>query len=181
MFRASSRASSRFPRITARAAALLLLLALSSCKQAPGASAKAASTAGLPAIEARDPWTTEQLVTPAALAAELKAKPTAEPMLLHVGFHVLYQGGAIPHTRYAGPGQTPEGIAGLQAAVKDVPKDKDIVIYCGCCPWDHCPNMRPAFAALKDMGFTHVRAVAISKNLDSDWADKGYPIAKPVE
>jgi hypothetical protein len=169
--------SSRISQGAARAAVFLMLLALASCKQhSPGA--------GVPAIEARDPWTVEQLVTPAALAAELvalKAKPAAEPMLLHVGFHVLYKGGAIPHSRYAGPGQTPEGIAGLQAMVKDVPKDQSIVIYCGCCPWDHCPNMRPAFAALKEMGFTHVRAVAITKNLDSDWAEKGYPIAKPVE
>ena len=149
------------------------LFAAAGCKVAPKA------TAGLPGIEARDPWSLAQLVTPAALAAELKAKPAAEPMLLHVGFHVLYQAGAIPHSLYVGPGSTAEGIAALQAAVKDTPKDHDIVIYCGCCPWDHCPNMRPAFASLKQMGFTNVRALAVTKNMDSDWADKGYPIAKP--
>ena len=153
-------------------------LAVGACRSAPNTGA--ARTASLPAIESRDPWTSAQLVTPAALAAQLKQDGGAKPMLLHVGFHVLYTQGAIPGSRYVGPGQTPEGIASLEAAVIDLPKGQDLVIYCGCCPWDHCPNMRPAFAALKAQGFTNVRALAVTKNLDSDWADKGYPIAKPV-
>lgn len=173
--RATISRTARLSSVWALLCAAALAVSAAGCKEAaPGA-------AGLPAIEARDPWTTAQLVTPAALAAELKAKPAAAPMLLHVGFKVLYHGGAIPGSRYVGPGSTPEGIASLQAAVKDLPRDQGIVIYCGCCPWDHCPNMRPAFATLKEMGFTHVRAMAVAKNLDSDWVDKGFPIAKPQD
>ena len=131
----------------------------------------------LPASDA-DPRAATALVHPADLAAQLKG--TGEkPLLLHVGFQVLFKGGAIPGSRYAGPGSTPEGIAALKAAVKDVPKDRAIVIYCGCCPWDHCPNMRPAFQALTDLGFTHVRALYTPRNLETDWVDHGYPVEAP--
>jgi hypothetical protein len=37
-----------------------------------------------------------------------------------------------------------EGLASLERAVKDVPRERAILIYCGCCPWDKCPNVRPA-------------------------------------
>jgi hypothetical protein len=35
------------------------------------------------------------------------------------------------------------------------------VIYCGCCPWTHCPNMKPADDALHAMGFTKVKSLSI--------------------
>ena len=60
--------------------------------------------------------------------------------------------------------------------MKSVPKDRSIVLYCGCCPWNHCPNMRPAFKTMKQLGFTNVRALYITKNMDTDWVHKGLPI-----
>ncbi len=133
-----------------------------------------------PAVRANDPWKAGQVIRPAELASLLKAKGE-HPLLFHVGFQRLYRAGAIPGSRYAGPGSTPEGIAGLQEAAKALPRNRSIVLYCGCCPWDHCPNMRPAFRALTAMGFKRVRALYIAKNLESDWVDKGYPIEKPAE
>jgi hypothetical protein len=29
-------------------------------------------------------------------------------------------------------------------------KDANIVIYCGCCPFNKCPNIRPAFTLLNE-------------------------------
>jgi hypothetical protein len=58
------------------------------------------------------------------------------------------------------------------------PRDREIVIYCGCCPWEKCPNIRPAFAALQEMGFTHVKALYVPDNLAKDWIGKGFPTDK---
>jgi hypothetical protein len=46
---------------------------------------------------------------------------------------------------------------------------------------EKCPNIRPAFAALHEMGFTKVRVVSIPTNFKTDWIDKGYPTEKRVE
>jgi thiosulfate/3-mercaptopyruvate sulfurtransferase len=125
---------------------------------------------------AGDPWTTKDLVQPKDVAADIKT-----PLLLHVGFPVLYRSVHIPGSKYAGPGAKPEGIALLKTAVAGQPKDRAIVLYCGCCPWDKCPNMRPAFAALKELGYTNVKAMVIPENLKADWIDKGYPTEKRAE
>ena len=144
-----------------------------------GASAKSGTSSGATPIAASDPWTAVQLVKPADLAAQLADTSGEKPVLLHVGFKVLYKAGAIPGTRYLGPGSREDGIASLRAAVNDLPRDRAIVLYCGCCPWGDCPNMRPAFKAVSELGFTNVRALYITKNLDTDWVGEGYPVEKP--
>ena len=168
--------ASQFLAITA------LLALLAGCTSTSRESASSASsTASAPPVAAGDPWSAVQLVRPAELAAQLKDTTAAKPLLLHVGFRVLYRAGAIPGTVYAGPGSRDEGIAALKSAVQGVPHERAIVLYCGCCPWDHCPNMKPAFTALSALGFTNVRALYIAKDLDGDWTSAGYPIAKPQD
>ncbi len=131
------------------------------------------------AVLASDPWSAAQIIRPAELAKLITGPAADAPMLLHVGFKPLFRGGAIPGSRYVGPGRTAEGIASLKRAVKPLPKNRSIVLYCGCCPWDHCPNMRPAFKVMRQLGFTNVRALYITKNLDTNWVDKGFPIETP--
>jgi thiosulfate/3-mercaptopyruvate sulfurtransferase len=109
------------------------------------------------------------------LAARMKA---GKPLVIHSGFAVLYRSAHIAGTAYAGPGSKPEGLDKLKELVAKEPRDREIVIYCGCCPWDRCPNIRPAFAALHDMGFTHVSALYVPENLAKDWIDKGFPTEK---
>jgi len=50
------------------------------------------------------------------------------------------------------------------------------VIYCGCCPWDRCPNIKPAFEELAKMGFTRVKALYLAENFKVNWTDAGYPV-----
>lgn len=114
------------------------------------------------------------LVEPASVAAEL-AKGS-KPVLLHVGFNVLYRSHHIPGSIYAGPASKAEGLDLLTRAVKDIPRDREIVIYCGCCPWDHCPNIKPAFEELAKLGFKNVRAMHVPSNFKVDWMDHGYPV-----
>ncbi len=102
-------------------------------------------------------------------------------LVIHVGFPVLYRSTHIPGSIYAGPGSKDEGIADLKKAVAGQPRTREIILYCGCCPFDKCPNIRPAFAALRGMGFTHVRAMMLATNLKTDWIDKGYPIDKRAD
>jgi thiosulfate/3-mercaptopyruvate sulfurtransferase len=103
---------------------------------------------------------------------------TAKPLVIHTGFNVLYRSAHIAGTTYAGPGSKPEGLEDLKRLVASEPRDREIVIYCGCCPWEKCPNIRPAFAMLREMGFTKVSALNIPDNLAKDWIDKGLPTDK---
>jgi hypothetical protein len=122
---------------------------------------------------AADPWADRDVVAADVLAKDLKG-----PLVIHIGFDVLYRAAHIAGTPYAGPASKPEGTAELKKAVSGQPHDRDIVLYCGCCPMEKCPNIRPAFAALHEMGFTHIRVLNIPANLKTDWIDKGYPTDK---
>jgi len=120
-----------------------------------------------------DPWPKSDALDPAALAKELGlARP---PIILGVAFPVLYRSKHILHAIDAGPGSKPEGIEALKKAVAGRPKDADLVIYCGCCPMVKCPNIRPAYRTLKEMGFTRVRVLDIPTNMQTDWYSKNYP------
>jgi thiosulfate/3-mercaptopyruvate sulfurtransferase len=123
--------------------------------------------------ESSTPWRQSELIEPSALAKALDSKNP--PQVLCVAFPVLYHGRHIPHAIFAGPGSKPEGLALLKAAASALPKDENIVIYCGCCPMEKCPNIRPAYALLKELGFTHVRVLDVPINMHSDWFSKGYP------
>lgn len=124
-----------------------------------------------------NPWHASQVEQPAALARKLAAKTGAKPVLIQVGFSVLYRSKHIPGSIYAGPASTPEGLAMLKKAVAKLPKKSDIYLYCGCCPINKCPNIRPAFAALTSMGFTRLHVVMLSTSFGKNWVAPGYPVA----
>jgi hypothetical protein len=120
-----------------------------------------------------DPWSKADLLEPAALAQAIQsANP---PVVIAVPFAVLYRSKHILHAIDGGTGSKPEGIEMLKKAVADLSKDADIVVYCGCCPMVKCPNIRPAYRALKEMGFTHVRVLDIPTNMHADWYTRNYP------
>ncbi|MGB8481631.1 MAG: rhodanese-like domain-containing protein [Acidobacteriaceae bacterium] len=124
---------------------------------------------------ASTPWTAAQVTQPSQLASTLaKAE---KPVMLQVGFQVLYKSKHIPGSIYAGPASTPEGLEALKQAVRALPKNADIYVYCGCCPIGKCPNIRPAFETLKAMGFTHLHVVMLQTSFGKDWVAHGYPVA----
>jgi hypothetical protein len=123
--------------------------------------------------DAADPWPKSQLVEAAAVAQEIQSGRA--PVVLCVAFPVLYRSKHILHAIDAGPGAKPEGIEALKKASARLPKDADIVIYCGCCPMVKCPNIRPAYRTLMEMGFTHVRVLNVPTNMHTDWYSKNYP------
>lgn len=125
----------------------------------------AASAADLPLIQPRD------------LAAELaKSGHAAKPIVVQVGPNVLYRSKHVPGAVYAGPAARPAGLDLLKNTVANLPRDREIVLYCGCCPWNHCPNVRPAVELLEGMGFTRVKAMYLPTDFKADWIDQGYPV-----
>ena len=125
-----------------------------------------------------DPWPSSATLQPAQLAKELTDKSSSLPTVLFVGFRSLYVGGHVPAAAFHGTASTEQGLAELKAWAAAVPRSSDLVIYCGCCPFDKCPNIRPAYTALSGMGFKRLRVLVIPTNFASDWADKGYPMQK---
>ena len=136
-------------------------------------------------------WLLVLMVPICALAASLDAKyqVTPEdllkqmqtgkaPLILNVGPQRLYEQAHIKGAEYIGAGSSADGIAKLKDRVKSLPKDAAIVLYCGCCPWDHCPNVDPALAALQQLGFKNVKVMYVAHNIGADWVDKGYPVEK---
>ncbi len=115
----------------------------------------------------------DALVQPEALHQELQANPHAA-LILQVGSRMMFDQEHILGAVYAGPGSQAEGLQALRMRVEGLPRTGAIVLYCGCCPWEKCPNVAPAWALLHGMGFTQVRVLYIAQNFGADWVARGY-------
>lgn len=144
----------------------------------PGSRVHAQAPFGTPDENSAFSIPEAQQLQPAELNKILSAKTGDKPLVLQVGSRVLFDQAHIAGSEYAGPGSKPEGIDRLKQRVKSVPKEKQIVLYCGCCPWNRCPNVAPAFRTLHELGFTNVKVLYIANNLGTDWVDKGYQVAR---
>lgn len=123
-----------------------------------------------------EPWAASEVIQPAALASRLSDAKAAKPAILYVGPAVLYRSKHIPGAVLAGPTGTAKGMAAFREALANVPRTSELVIYCGCCPWDQCPNIRPAFTALAEMGYKRAKVLALPTSFYKDWIEKGYPV-----
>ena len=117
-------------------------------------------------------WTSKQLIEPAALANDLNGAKEL-PLLISVGPGAIILGSVA-----AGMAGNKDGLDKLKAQLDTLSKNKKIVVYCGCCPFEHCPNVRPAIALLKEMNFINYYLLDLPHNIKQDWIDKGYPTAK---
>ncbi len=117
-------------------------------------------------------WTDKQLMEPATLAATIQSGKNI-PTIISVGPAAMIPGSVdIGSTKEAAHMQK------LKDTLAKLPKNNKIVVYCGCCPFEHCPNVRPAIAALKEMKCTNYYLLNLPKNIKTDWIDKGYPVAQ---
>jgi thiosulfate/3-mercaptopyruvate sulfurtransferase len=114
------------------------------------------------------------LIQPSELVKALQSKKK-QPVILNVGPRMLYLQAHIPGAEYIGPGSDPEAVKQLRARAQSLSHSSLIVLYCGCCPWSHCPNVAPAYSELQRMGFTNIKVLYIANNLGTDWVYKGYP------
>jgi thiosulfate/3-mercaptopyruvate sulfurtransferase len=123
-----------------------------------------------------DPWRLGQTVQPADLARELQQEKDPYPTVIYVGVKTLYEGAHIPGAVFYGPGSTEQGLAELKKFAATLPNNSDVVLYCGCCPLEKCPNLRPAFTALKASGFARLRVLLLPTSFNADWVEKGFPV-----
>jgi thiosulfate/3-mercaptopyruvate sulfurtransferase len=117
-----------------------------------------------------EPWTASQLLAPADLAATISDPKAKKPVIICVGPGALIKGSLD-----MGPAKEKENLEKLKGVLSKLPKNADIVIYCGCCPFEHCPNIRPAFTLLNEMKFTNPHLLDLEHNIKTDWVAKGYP------
>ncbi len=123
-----------------------------------------------------EPWDDLQVISPKDLAARLARGDGAKLTIVQVGFSFQYRQKHITGALFAGPAIRPEGLSMLKTLVKDLPRDREVIIYCGCCPWEDCPNIKPASQLLRQLGFSRARVLQLPANFISDWADKGFPV-----
>ena len=129
--------------------------------------------------KAADPWTNAQVLEAADLVRELgNSKAGTAPAIVYVGFRTLFEGGHVAAASFHGTASKKEGLAELKKWAGALPRSTNLVIYCGCCPFDRCPNIRPAYTAVHDLGFTHVRVLVLPTSFAADWVEKGYPMQK---
>ena len=122
-------------------------------------------------LRAQEPinWTSDQLMEPSDLSAAIKADKNI-PLIFSIG-----PGAIIPHSRDIGMIKDAENMKKFKDELANLPKDTQIVIYCGCCPFEHCPNIRPAMQLLKDLKFTNYKLLDLPHNIKIDWINKGLP------
>ena len=123
-----------------------------------------------------DPWSSLQTLRPADLAGEFTEKNGTPPTIVYVGFRTLFAGGHISGASFHGTASSEQGLSEIKKWADGLPRSTNLVIYCGCCPFEKCPNVRPAFTALSGMGFKKLRVLILPTNLATDWVGKGYPI-----
>jgi thiosulfate/3-mercaptopyruvate sulfurtransferase len=138
------------------------------------ASIAPAQTSETPAVVSATTVPAAQQVQPAELVKLLNSG-TGAPLIIQVGSRVFFEQAHIPGAKYAGPGSQPAGIEALEKTVAAVAKDRFIVLYCGCCPWNRCPNVGPAFQRLHELGYSNVKVLHLANNFGDDWVRKGYP------
>jgi thiosulfate/3-mercaptopyruvate sulfurtransferase len=103
----------------------------------------------------QEPWTPQQLLNPAELAKVLNNPKSAQPLVYSIGMQAIIKG---------------------SIDIGPVMRNAQIVVYCGCCPFDRCPNIRPAMELLKNMQFKNYKLLNLPQNIKVDWIDLGYPI-----
>jgi thiosulfate/3-mercaptopyruvate sulfurtransferase len=123
-------------------------------------------------------WQPSELIQPQELIIKIRDNGPSKPMIIFAGFMSSYRAGHIPGAVVGGPASSTAGLETLKSAVQNIPKNREIVVYCACCPWEACPNVRPAVELLHQLGYNQVKALVIPSNLEVDWMNKGYPLEK---
>jgi hypothetical protein len=118
-------------------------------------------------------WKESQLIQPAELAATMANAKAKKPLLYNIG--VVDD---IPEAKNFGGASEAANLEKFKTQLQTLPKSTYLVVYCGCCPFERCPNVRPAMTLLNEMGFSNAHLLNLPTNLKTDWIAKGYPVVK---
>jgi len=127
--------------------------------------------AGSISAQTGEPWTAKDLLDPATLASMINNAKGQKPVIYNIGPLADIKGAVT-----IGSANNKAALDKLSNALAAVPKDKMVVIYCGCCPFRNCPNIRPAFNLMKEKGYKNLKLLNLPQNLKVNWTDYGYPM-----
>ena len=127
---------------------------------------------GLVATYAQAPiWKKEQLMPTQELADKIKTNAKDKPLIFNVGPMDNIKGavgvGAATNITFA------DKMKGNLAMEN---KNRVVVVYCGCCSYQSCPNIKPAYDILIAQGFKNTRVLELPEGLKPDWVAKDYPM-----
>ena len=118
-----------------------------------------------------EPWTESQLMQTKELADIINDPKADKPLIINIGPQAVIKGSVD-----VGPGKEKDNIKKLEKMLSKENKNREVVLYCGCCPFDKCPNIRPAFSLIKEKGFAKAKLLDVPKNIKTNWIDPGYPV-----
>lgn len=118
-----------------------------------------------------EPWTASQLMPTSELAALINNPTAKKPLIINIGPQAVIKGSVD-----VGPGKEKDNLKKLEKMLSKEDKNREVVLYCGCCPFDKCPNIRPAFSLIKEKGFAKAKLLDVPKNIKTNWIDAGYPV-----
>lgn len=121
----------------------------------------------------QDPIKKEQLLQPQELANMINNPKAVKPVIYNVG-PVDQIKGAVN----IGAVNSEDGMKKLKFETAKIAKDKEVVVYCGCCTSVNCPNIRPAIKYLNDNGYKKAKVLNIPTGIKEDWVQKGFPVEK---
>lgn len=122
-------------------------------------------------LKQQNPWKESQIMEPSELMTIIKDPKSKKPVIFNIGFV-----NDIPGAIKIGSINESENLEKFNLEIGNLKKDDLIVIYCGCCPFKDCPNIRPAFSHLTEHGFINHKLLNLPQNLKVDWINKGYPL-----
>ena len=118
-------------------------------------------------------WTKEQLMPTKDLAAKINSNAKDVPLVLNVGPMEL-----IKTALDVGRATSITGIEKIKTTLSQENKNRVVVVYCGCCSYASCPNIKPAYDAVIAAGFKNAKVLELPESVKSDWVAKGYPMEK---
>ena len=116
-------------------------------------------------------WKKEQLMSTQELADKIKINAKDKPLIFNVGpmenIKSAIAVGAATSVTFGNR---------MESALAMENKTKGVVVYCGCCSYASCPNIKPAYDILIAQGFKNTKVLELPEGIKPDWVAKGYPM-----
>jgi len=116
-------------------------------------------------------WKKEQLMPTQELSDKIKTNAKDKPIIFNVGPMEN-----IKTAVFVGRATSATCVEKMKSTLAMENKTKAIVVYCGCCSYASCPNIKPAYDALVTLGFKNVKVLELPEGIKPDWVAKGFPM-----
>lgn len=120
---------------------------------------------------AQTTWKKEQLMPTKEMADKINTNAKDKPLIFNVGPMDNIKGAV-----FVGRGTSISSIDKMKGTLSMENKNRTVVVYCGCCSYASCPNIKPAYDALISLGFKNAKVLDLPEGIGPDWMSKGYPM-----